>query len=371
MYVGLITDTTWLNDERATLKSLVVGLIGEQVRVAQVVPTRTARDVPSPFVEQVVWQDSRRDFLRRHRLARVAHALDELGVEVLHAVDGRLWHGVLMLAERLGLPAVLNVNAAADLNRIVALRRQIGACRVAFSTATPQLTQAVRQHTSDPSLVDTIAFGTHVPAQPNNPPAGGALCVVITGNGSLDTHYQSLFAAMEQFVAHCHGALFFFDGLGADQHSLWKAARRHRLLPHASMVPAHLSRRDLLMGAHALVHPQPLGWARSMTLQAMAYGLTVLAQRDPWLDYLEHDRTAWLLDGGDPGKPAGAEAWLTLLGRAWEDHAGAARLHESARQWVRQRHLAATHVDKTIRLYRQLSGESYPFEAAHESTEIR
>src|SRR5688572_1836798 len=125
MYVALITDTTWLNDERATLKSLIVGLIGEQVRVAQVVPTRIAHDVPSPFVAQLVWQDNRREWVRQYRLAGLEQHLDELRVSVLHALDGRLWAGTLRLAERLDLPVVLNVNAASDLDRAVKWRRRI------------------------------------------------------------------------------------------------------------------------------------------------------------------------------------------------------------------------------------------------------
>ena len=356
MYAALLADKAWLADELGTFRFLVVGLIDEQVRVAQVVPQCTAEDQASAFGARVSWRDSRYPFQRRRHLLHLDVELDALRITVLHALDGRLWDGALRLAHRLGVPLVLSVSSAQDLERIASLRRQIATCRVAFCAATAPLGDAVRQQVPDPSLVAVVPFGAHVATRTIQPPENTDLCILITGNGLYDSAYQALFESMERFVADHPSALLFFDGPGSDQHLLWQASRRYGLLAHTSMIPPHIGRRELLMSAHLLIQPQALERARSVTLTAMGCGLPVLARQDDWLDYLIDGQTAWLTDAADP------RAWSDLIRRPIEGGAAARTLGESARQWVMKHHLAAALVERTIRLYRSLTGESYRFE---------
>jgi glycosyltransferase involved in cell wall biosynthesis len=324
--------------------------------VVQVVPEHTRDDQTSAFAQRLLWRDCRLEPLRRWRMRALASALDEQRVNVLHALDGRLWSGALALARRLRVPVVLNVASVRDVARAARLRRHLRRCRAAFSVATHPLHDAIQGPARAGSAsVELIPLGAHVPPAPNAPPDDQALCVVITGDGTFGPEYRGLLEALVQFRAERPGALFFFDSQGADSHQLWQAAQRHGLLPSVSMIPLHSDRRHLLSGAHVLLQPQPLGRARSFTLAAMAVGLPLLAREDPWLDYLHDDQTAWVSPTGS------AASWAALLRRTVEEPEAARRLGASARAWARQNHLAATQVDRTMRLYRRLTGETYRF----------
>lgn len=355
MHACLIADTAWLADELAMFRFIVVGLMGEQVRVAQVVPRETRDDQTSAFGERVSWRDSRHRLVRRLRLRALSARLDAVQVNVVHALDGRLWGGSLALARRLGVPAVLSVTSARDLDRVARLRRQMRACRTAFSVATRPLHDALHRLRPVDAVIELIPLGAHVSSEPLPPRDQQALCIVITGSGVFDDDYQGLFKALAGFRTEQPGALFFFDSQGTDPHELWLAARRAGLLASTSMIPVHANHRQLLSGAHALLQPQILGRARSVTLAAMASGVPVLAREDGWIDYLIEGQTAWLNRTGD------AASWSQLLRRLVDDGPAAGRLGESAREWVRERHLAASQVDRTIRLYRRLTGEAFPF----------
>ena len=355
MHVALLADTAWIADELAMFKFLVVGLMDEQVRVAQVVPLQMADRQASTFVDLVAWRDTRFEWIRRQRLGSLAFALQELRIQVVHALDGRLWQGALRLADRLGVPALLSATSYQDGARAKTIRRQLASNRAVFAAATEPLAESIRQRQIDPAMVHVVPLGAHIPAQQDRRDNPSTLCVVITGNGVFDSQYQALLESLAELVREHPEMLLFLDSQGADEHQLWQAVRRYGLLSHMSMIPNHVSHRELLMGAHVLIQPQSLGRARGLTLQAMAYGLPVLARQDPWLDYLVDNQTAWITEQAD------ADTWIALIRRTVENRQDARRLGESARNWIREHHLAADQVERTLTLYRQLVGETYKF----------
>ena len=138
----------------------------------------------------------------------------------------------------------------------------------------------------------------------------------------------------------------------------WQSVQRFGLLANMSVVPRQLGRRELLKAANVLIHPQSLHRCRGMTLQAMANGIPVLAREDPWLDYLVHDRTAWLLDTPSPA------SWHALLRRVAEQPEACRALARSAGAWVREHHPAPLQIGRVLDLYRRLTGQSLKFEHA-------
>jgi glycosyltransferase involved in cell wall biosynthesis len=112
-----------------------------------------------------------------------------------------------------------------------------------------------------------------------------------------------------------------------------------------------------MLHADMLVAPQALGVARSLTLQAMAQGIPVVAQIDPWLDYLIDGQTARLLDHPD------ADHWRKVLCELLADLEQLQFISRRSREWIDEYHVPALQVQETISVYRQLSGESIPFSA--------
>jgi glycosyltransferase involved in cell wall biosynthesis len=172
---------------------------------------------------------------------------------------------------------------------------------------------------------------------------------VISGTGEIDEDYEAPFMALRQVVTEHEHAQFFLDGQHSDQHGLWQLARRHHLLENMSIVPRRLGHREMLLNADALIHPQPLGKSRTLTLQAMGNGLPVIARDDPWVDYLLDDETAWLVRKTEPAP------WAECLGRRIVTPDAARQLGGRARQWVMQQRPLSRHVELTLSLYRQVA----------------
>lgn len=359
MHVGLLANTAWLDEELAGFRYLVVGLIDEQIRVAQIVPEQLGEDESSAFGERISWRDSRRRLLRRWRLGRLAPVLEPMQINLLHALDGRLWEGALRLGRRLGCAVVLSATSHWDVTLTAQIARQIDPSQMAFCATTAPIADAIRQHLDPQVTVETIPPGVELPDEAHTAMATrgeqGSFCAVITGTGGYDDEYEALFAALPAIIAKHPEAQFFLDAMGCDQHHLWQAAERYGLLSNVSLIPRRLGHRELLLRANVLIHPQALGRSRSLTLGAMAHGLPVLARHDRWLDYLIDEQTAWVIQQRDP------QQWTAALSRLFDDPPSARKLGERARKWTRENRLISRQIELTRALYRRATGESHKF----------
>ena len=356
MYVALVGDTQCLDDGLAQFKALVVGLLDERVRVAQVVSEQVAKTEAGPFGETFAFRDSDWSLWRRYQISRMASQLAELEVSVVHALGGRVWSGSLGLARRLGVPLVATASMADDVGASAKLMRRSGAVRVAFTPTTAPLAEAVAKLLGPRTLVQVIPPGVHIPSEPpTGPKDREALCVVITGNGKLDADYQAVLSALPMVVEKYPDAQFFFNSQRQDQHQLWQAARKLGLLSNVSLVPRRPGHHELLLRADVLIQPQALGQSSGLTIQAMAQGLPVVARRDDWLDYLLPDETARVVDVSEPA------AWAQHMLDVIEKPEAAAALGQSAREWVGRKHVAARQVALTLAMYRQVTGEAFKF----------
>lgn len=354
MHAALIADRYCLDDDLAHFQALVVGLLDEQVHVAQVLPDELAQTQDSPFATQVAFQDSDWSLPRRLRLRQLAGTLSKLDLTLVHALSGRLWDGALALARRLGVPLVSTASCAQDVEQAARIMRRSGSVRVAFTATTKPIAEALSDRLGPSALVQMIPTGVHV-THPSRPPAADqtALGAVITGNGELDEDYEALLAALPAIIKRYPDAQFFLDGQHPDQYELWQAAKRMNLLANVSVVPRRPGHHKMVLGAELLIQPQALGQSRSLTLQAMAQGVPVMARPDPWLDYLIPDVTAWIVEERDPA------VWTQRIIDVIEKPAATAALVQSARKWVGQKRVAARQVALTLALYRQITGESF------------
>ncbi len=360
MHVALIANTAWLDEDLAMLHYLVVGLMDEQVRVVQVLPERRSNHQASGFCDRVSWQDSRWKWVRRRRLSRALGPLKQLGVDVIHALDGRIWDGAVSLARRLWTPIVLGSSSASDVARIDRLHGLNELVKVVFVATTGPIAAAIQKKIDPDVQVETMLPGVHVPEAPTvRRVVGGAesspLYAAVTGNGTYDAQYEALLIAIQSIVTQYPQAQFFFDGQVTDQRLLWQAAKRYRILSNVSFVPRRTGHRELLLRADVLIQPQALGQSRMLTLQAMAHGVPVMALADPWLDYLVDQETAWVIQEPDPA------LWRRQIQSYIQDPRRGQELTRRVRPWIRKRHLAAQQVDHVLRLYRQITGESIKF----------
>jgi len=351
MRVALLANTAWLDEELARFRHLVVGLIDEQCRVVQVVPDALDMDEFSVFGEQLAWEESHFAPVNWARIRQLGEPLRRLKVDVIHALDGGLWWPAVSLAQRLETNLVLQANAAEDMEQLERVVRLAPTRRLSFAATTEPIAAAIDEQLEERIPVASLPPGVHAekqsptPREPENP-----LSAVVSGNGRLDTQYAGLLQAMVQIIDRYPQTQFFFDGQGSDQHRLWREAERLHLLPNMSFIPRRLGHREMLLRADVLIQPQALNRSRSLTLQAMARGVPILAQRDRWLDYLIPEWTAYVLDESSP------EGWVYLLTRLIEEPELGQKLGESAQQWVSENRLAADQIGRALELYQRISG---------------
>lgn len=358
MQVSLLANSVWLDEELTGFRHLIVGLIDEEVRVAQVVPINLPTEDAIPFGDRVSWEESSWAWLRRKRISGLAEALEKLEPDVIHALHHQLWEGALELAEEIESAVVLQVTGEEEVQRAARLLPKLDPARVAFAVTTQPLHAQLSQRVPDTFMVRTIRPGVRIPpVEPDDKPTAQEppLCALICGQIRHDAYYQSLFVAIARLIVDHPEVQFFLDAPADADNALWQSARKLNILSNVSMVPHRLGHRELELGADVMIHPQPLRRSRSLTLQAMALGLPVIAHSDPCLDYLIDDQTAWLTDKAD------ASRWEEMLRHLIVAPDSGAALGSRAREWVRKHHLVSQHVADTIDLYRKLTGEAIKF----------
>jgi hypothetical protein len=366
MQVALLTNSAYLDEELPAFRCLAVGLLDEGVRLVQVVPDKLPVEDAVAFAERVAWSDTGWGFLRRRRIAALADALEKAEVDVVHATHPALWPGAIELAEELEAALVVAIASEGDIELAQQMRTDLYEARAGFSAATQPLAEGVRKalavgaagavgESLDWPFVSTVRTGVLLPDEPREPAdAEQPLCATVSGGDDPDC-FDPLFRAIASVIADHPEAQFFLDAESPRAHDLWRRARRLGLLSNVSMVPHRLGHRELELGADVLIHPQPLGRSRGLTLHAMGQAIPVLARADPWLDYLIDDETAWLVDKPD------ARRWEELLRHLIVAPEQGRSLGLRARQWIRDNHTASKQIASTMELYRQVTGEAMKF----------
>ncbi|MEQ9460666.1 MAG: glycosyltransferase [Phycisphaeraceae bacterium] len=357
MQVALLANTAWLDEELPMFQHLIVGLIDEQVRVVQVVPSSLAVSECSVFGERLPWNETTWHWINQRRLRQLMDPLMDLQVNALHALDGRMWRAAGYLSRELGVPAILTANSHFDIPLARQLAPRLDPARTILLPTTDPIAEGLREAVGDRIEVQKIALGVYSPKNEKACNISEARAVVISGNGLMDRYYDALLNAIKRVQHHHPQVQFFFDGQGADQSLIWREAKRLGLSANTSLVPRRLGHREMLLRTDVLIHPQPQGRARGITLQAMAKGLPMIAMADPWLDHLIDDQTAWVVTNPT------AEGFFDPLQRCLSDPSSARGLGERAQAWVHKNRLASAYIRRTLRAYRSLTGEGIPIAA--------
>jgi glycosyltransferase involved in cell wall biosynthesis len=138
---------------------------------------------------------------------------------------------------------------------------------------------------------------------------------------------------------------------------LWPMVRRFGLADRFTLIPDLEARRELSLRGDILCLPDGRGEFRSLTLDAMAAGMLVIAAADPMISVLLEGRTARLIDR------QASERWASAVTWALEDRESARRLAASAREFVRTSTRASSHVAAVVDAYEWMtSRESIPFQ---------
>jgi glycosyltransferase involved in cell wall biosynthesis len=357
MHTALIASLPWLSEAVSTFRQLVVGMIDEQVRVAQVFPEGFSPEEASIFGERVVWQDSPWPWVRRRQQMRLGKSLKDMGVNVLHALDGRRWEAAARIGQCYGMPVVLGAWSLGDIERLSSyFKGSRSPSGLGVLAASEPLGRAARDLLGPRAAVEVARPGVYAAKQPR--PAYGPerpLGVLVTGGERFGPEYDTLMRTLRRLRKDYPEAMFFFDGGSSDQHRLWRMGQRFGLLANLSLLPPDMGLPEQLRAVDVLVHPQSPGRVRPLLLGAMAQGIPVISRPEPWVDWLIHDQTACLIQEGTAKQWEKALRWV--LGKPDEAHA----LATSAWEYVREYHRPSRMVEQTLSFYRRVSEAPYRF----------
>ncbi len=128
------------------------------------------------------------------------------------------------------------------------------------------------------------------------------------------------------------------------------------LLGHISAIDDAALLRPLITGCDVFVIPERFGQVRSLLIQAMAFGMPVVASDDPFLDMLVGDETALIVSEADP------DEWADQLRRVITGPDLAHRLGASARSWVADHHQSQDQIGKLVAAFEGImSGGAHNF----------
>lgn len=374
-------DRPFAEREHALVRRVEVGLLDEGVRLARCVPHACALRMPSDLIPQATYADNgpkialawRADRLFRDiRRLELPQAQDEEGLfDTVHAWGEHCWDLAAEIAEADGADLVIEAYSAETValahrfeRRWTTVLPEIGRCTI--SVPTPQLGESA-QRAGIRWPVRVCPWGVFVPEEPRptrRPGAPASVCVIGEGGSGGTSESASAVIALLEGVAELGrrrealesaGAgtlpellVFLDERLVSSSPDVWRYVQRLHLSGLVSVVADLEGRREPVLRSDILALPEPTSVQRSITLDAMAAGVVIVAAPDDASPNLIHNSTAWTID--QPRARAWCEAFERLLG----DPELSTRLGETARQHAATHCLASNHARAVLEMHQRL-----------------
>lgn len=363
MRVLIIADESFAARERSMLSRLEVGLADEGVRVVHAIPTPAAGSHHPEVFSQFVTYDEGMSLSRYWRAQRLVGALEELAdgaprpVDLIHAFGQGAWSMAAEAARQTGAGLILEIWSS-----------QLGtaAGQVRSGGETPQALCLI----PDAAMAGAIkGEGAEIPTRVapwgvHTPPEalevlreGRAPSVVVVASGRDAPGVGAALEGMSRVMAQVPDVMVFAEADAIQRAGAWGLVKRLGVSDRFTLASDLEARRDLALRADVLVLPEALGEHRTITLDAMAAGMVVVAAADPLVSVLRDGVTARLAEGSR------AESWAEALTWALRERDGSRALGLTARDYVRQHRRASAQVAAVVDAYEWMrAGESIPFQ---------
>jgi len=361
MHIALIVDEDRLVRERPALNRLSIGLIGEGVQLTRIIPDSFASESPDEgeqriaLAARVTTPMHVLPWMRRDRASRIAEAMDKGPPDVLYALGQEAWALGRDLAKTLERPLAIDVWSAGQTRR--APRGRAAAAVAGYIAPTPPIAEALRARV-DPALVCVVPVGVALPPQPrtilSDPEKSATLAII--GGGRDVPAYRDLLAGLSRVVRKRPQVHAFLELSGPNEHEIWRHAQRLDLLEHVSAITDASQHRALLTRCDMLLVPERFGELRTLMLEAMAFGMPVIAGADPFLDMLVDGESASVV------KEPAPDEWARHMERLLSDPATARTLGGGGRERMATYHRSSDQVTALVdACQRMISGGTYPF----------
>jgi len=358
----IVTDRSFARRERDLLSRLEVGLADEGVRVARADPVMDPSPPPGPISERFTYPARTPLLGNAGRAARLMQEMvnrrftdSEGNLDIVHAWGRGCWWVALAAARRAGAPLIVEYAStrwSASLRRLV--RAAGGGDRpVPLLCLCPTEPLRAEVHAIDPhGRAEFAPWGVRAgvarPRAEIEGPTPRSFTIASSGRQPQDVH--AAIEGLARALAPEEDALLFVDEAAVRRESsVWKHARSLGLLDRISVIADLEGRRSLILRTDVLVQPEASGEFRSITLDALAAGMLVLARDDGHNDALLDGVTARLVP-----RPS-ADAWRDAVRWTVDHREEADELAARAQQWVRDHRKASQHVRLVLEAYSRVA----------------
>lgn len=367
MHALIIADISFATRERAMLSRLEVGLADEGVRVTHAMPaslSATGTFNPSEAIgiqsTVVTYQDRGLPFTHRRRAAMLANTIAErfdepTPIDIVHAFGAGSWAIAVDLARRAGAGLLLELWRPGLLTPasvlFAAATRTSQPVTPEFIVSESALATALRA-TLPRAKVYSAPWGVHAPPHPRgHRPPGQPLAVAMLCDTGDPRSCSAALAGLVQAASGTEMLIFaaIDESTPAREAALWSAARKLNLMDRFSLVPDMESRREPILDMDILLLPEATGRQRTLTLEAMGAGMTVIAMADDTMDTLADGTTARLV------RSPTTAAWAQAIAATALHPQAASELARSAHEHIRSNRIGNAHVADVLRAYQQVA----------------
>ncbi|GEM_PF-3689377 len=350
MLVALMIDDEIGRCERDWFNRTVVGLLSAGHRVVRLLPDTQPDDPRVALTPHFIYRISGLPWTVNASIRQLCESLQSSKPDVIHAVGAGSWHGALMLAGLLDCPVALSVwsREQAKLVQRHAASANLGAVLPAGEALARDCARSVSR-----DLIQIVPIGVYVAPEPHRILAQVefSVAVILAGSGAPYAAVECLIDGFAMVAPDFPQVTVFADIDEAVKARSWKRAGDRSVRNQFSIIPDVLEHRELVLSASVLVVPSPTGRNTSFLLQAMAAPMATVAARDAYVDVLDDNDAATILDHIEPA------AWATALRRLLSSPDAARERAESARRIIAERHSMSAQSDLLSSTYdRMLTG---------------
>lgn len=352
------------------LRRLEVGLVDEGVVVIRAAPEGCSPEPTTGLAGELSYADDAWRLLtlapsrvlarRLLTMETLGPARDEGPIDVVHVFGTRAWPIGLELAEALGACVVLEVWSGEALGRVDAIERRWTArleraggtglwmCPdAAMDAALARIPRAWEHRVS--------AWGVHVPAEARPGAGDGCIGISILASGARSGALAPMLAGLARASTGRDDVMAFLDAAALKRRpELWKRIVALNLSSRLSVIPETEARRQLVLRADAMVCPDRLGEHRSLVLEAMATGMTLICRSDPLIEATQRQGAALIVERDD--EDAWEQAFRGVIDAA--DHGQAVGM--AAREYIRSARLAHGQIRAALDAYAAMVSEPIP-----------
>lgn len=347
----LIVDRDFAHRELSHVKTILIGLVDTGVMPTVALPEDMRGELEQvPGATLIGYRDRGAVWTRGLRAREIADrlVLDEKKPFVVHAIGAKSHAIAAEVGHQISSTLVLDVHRRDSIPHAVGIiKERSGECMAIAPSAA--LARALVAEGATPASVREVTWGVMSRDADSNKPQVTTAGLVIAGSGQDRSAWESLVRALAQVASRREDFVILADSDATERSAISKLVSSLGLSPLYSRVPKLEANRDIILRADMLLLPDAEGVCRSIVLDAMAAGMTIVAAEDRDIPALSDHTIARLCS------PEATE-WASAIESLLEQPEMRKQLGDAARNYVSEHHRPSKYIASLVDAYEWLVG---------------